>query len=190
MADNPKETLATLDNQNVDVPYMPYAPMLSGWSMSSPPQGGHMACFAPGTPVWTLTGPLVIEQIRVGDRVLAQNPASGELAYKPVLQTTVGQQEMIAIGTAEGEIVATLGHVFWVSGEGWRMAKNLEIGDRLHGVSGWAEIKSLKEIAEGQTHNLVVADFRTFFVGKSRVLVHDFTVRQPTMVRVPGQEER
>ena len=189
MANNPKETIASTENQNVDVSYMPYAPLITSWTMSSPPLGGHMACFAPGTPVWTITGPMPIEQVRVGDRVLAQDPATGELAFKPVLQTTRGEQELMSIRTAGDQIKATLGHVFWVSGAGWRMAKDLEVGDRLHTDSGWTEVQALKDGDDGETHNLVVADFGTFFVGKSRVLVHDFNVRQPTMARVPGQAE-
>ena len=46
------------------------------------------SCFAPGTKVWTLTGRMPIAQIKIGDRVLAQNVESGELAYKPVLAVT------------------------------------------------------------------------------------------------------
>jgi hypothetical protein len=47
------------------------------------------SCFVAGTPVWTETGPVAIEKLQIGDRVLAQNVETGELAYKPVLQATV-----------------------------------------------------------------------------------------------------
>ena len=46
------------------------------------------SCFAPGTNVWTLTGRRPIETIKIGDRVLAQDVESGQLAYKPVLAVT------------------------------------------------------------------------------------------------------
>ncbi len=183
LSDIPRESLSTTYQQDVDVPYVPFVPQLA------PATTVVHGCFAKGTPVWALTGPVAIEQIRPGDRVLAQNPASGELGFKPVLQTTVGHQPMLELGIEEGPITATLGHVFWVSGQGWRMAKHLQVGDRLHGVSGWSEIKTIKDVPAAETHNLVVADFGTFFVGDARLLVHDITMRQPTAARVPGQAE-
>src|SRR5690606_18270972 len=39
-----------------------------------------MECFAAGTLVWKQSGPTPIEQIRVGDMVLAKHPTTGELA--------------------------------------------------------------------------------------------------------------
>jgi len=45
-------------------------------------------CFVAGTPVWTVSGPVAIEKIRVGDLVLSQALDTGELAFQPVLQTT------------------------------------------------------------------------------------------------------
>jgi hypothetical protein len=130
-----------------------------------------------------------IEAIEIGDRVLAQDPISGELAFKPVLATTTGQQEFIAIGAGDESIVATQGHVFWVSGEGWRMAKDLKLGDRLHDVAGWVEITSLQHLPAGETYNLRVADFNTYFVGDARILVHDITIMQATSSLVPGLAE-
>ena len=179
------QTVESTYVQNVDVPYVPYVPteMLT-------PTSTHHGCFADGTKVWTLAGPLAIERIRVGDRVLAQNPISGELDYKVVMQTTLGHQVMIAIGAGDEPIIATKGHVFWVSGVGWRMAKDLKVGQRLHTLTGWTEIRSLDPVAEADTHNLVVADFGTFFVGDERLLVHDITMLQPTKALVPGQGER
>src|SRR5262249_22994952 len=43
------------------------------------------SCFAAGTPVRTFTGPRPIESIQVGDRVLAQDTATGALSFEPVL---------------------------------------------------------------------------------------------------------
>ena len=80
------------------------------------------SCFAPGTKVWTLTGSLPIEQMKVGDRVLAQEVESGELAYKAVLAVTVrkpGPRMQVRLGAET--IVTTPGHPFWVVGQGWRL---------------------------------------------------------------------
>ena len=37
-----------------------------------------------------------------------------------------------------------------------------------------------------ETYNLVIADFNTYFVGESGILVHDNTARRPTQAVVPG----
>jgi hypothetical protein len=144
-------------------------------------------CFLPGTPVWTETGTVPIERLRVGDRVLAQDPESGELAFKLVLQTTVRPDAAtVRVGVGDEEIYATRGHPFWVAGKGWRMANQLQPGWRLHTPAGAREITHVAEGPEFQAYNLLVADFRSFFVGESKILVHDNTVRQPTAAIVPG----
>jgi len=144
-------------------------------------------CFLPGTPVWTDVGAVPIERIRVGDRVLAQDPSTGELAYKLVLQTTVRPNAAtVRVGVGDEEIYATRGHPFWVSGKGWKMARNLQPGWRLHTPSGSREITHVGEGPEFQAHNLLVADFQNFFVGQTKILVHDSSVRQPTSAIVPG----
>ncbi len=48
-----------------------------------------VSCFVAGTPVWTTSGPMQIEKIKVGELVLSQDPETGELAYKPVIGTTI-----------------------------------------------------------------------------------------------------
>ena len=47
--------------------------------------GIRPCCFAAGTPVRTLDGTKPIEEVRVGDRVLSLDSASGALRYQPVL---------------------------------------------------------------------------------------------------------
>ncbi len=144
-------------------------------------------CFLPGTPVWTETGPEPIERIAVGDRVLAQDADTGELAYKLVLQTTVRPDAgTVRVGIDDEEIYATNGHPFWVAGEGWKMARRLEPGMRLHTATGSREITHVEEGPTWQAHNLLVADFPCFFVGNAKILVHDNSVRQPTASVVPG----
>ena len=144
-------------------------------------------CFLAGTPVWTETGPEPIERVRVGDRVLSQKPTTGELAYKLVLQTTVRPQgKTVRVGVDGDDIYATNGHPFWVVGKGWRMARKLEPGWRLHTPNGSREISHVEEGPESDARNLLVEDFQCFFVGNNRILVHDNTVRRPIAALVPG----
>jgi hypothetical protein len=144
-------------------------------------------CLAAGTLVWTARGPLEIEQIRIGDLVLSQHPDSGELAYKPVLRTTVRPRGQLIKIEAGGESCETSGgHQFWVAGAGWVKSRDLQSGQILHGAAGPVHISNVELGAEEETYNLVVADFHTYFVGYRKVLSHDNTIRQPTRAVVPG----
>ena len=133
-----------------------------------------------------------IEEIKIGDRVLAQDAETGELAYKPVLGvTTRPPSPRLKIGLGSETIVAAPGHPFWVVGQGWRMTKQLRVGERFHTTNGAATIESIEEIEAPLPHyevayNLIVADFGSYFVGKQAVFVHDNTPRRPTSVLVPG----
>ena len=67
---------------------------------------------------------MAIEKIQIGDRVLAQDADTGELAYKPVLGTTIRPPaDLIAMTTSKGLLRSTRGHAFWIDGKGWQMAK-------------------------------------------------------------------
>jgi hypothetical protein len=153
------------------------------------PPPGRRSCFAAGTPVWTETGIVPIESVKVGDRVLSQDPKTGELAYKVVIRTTAAPPTSGMVrATVEGEaITMTRGHVVWVDGKGWQMAKDLKTGDLAHGIRGAMPIEQTEALApELVVYNLVVADFNTYFVGDNAVLVHDITYRRPTRAIVPG----
>jgi hypothetical protein len=144
-------------------------------------------CLIAGTPVWTDSGLVPIEQIQVGDRVLSQNPETGELAYKPVLRTTTRPPARLVKVVFDGEALQSSGgHPFWVAGEGWLKARDLKPGTRLHTVSGTSEVWSAHPTGYEETHNLVVADFHTYFVTKAKILSHDNTIREPTDAVVPG----
>ncbi len=154
------------------------------------------SCFAPGTKVWTLTGRRPIEKIKIGDCVLAQEVESGELAYKPVLATTVRQRgPRMRVRLGGESIVATTSHPFWVLGQGWRMTKQLETGNRVHTPSGSVLIESIEKIdpdpsPAGKSYNLIVADFNSYFVGDRGILVHDNMPRAPTAALLPGLVKR
>ena len=151
----------------------------------------YASCFAKGTMVWTQTGPRTIEGIRAGDRVLSQDPDSGELAYKAVLDTTlrVGRR-MLTLDLGSETITSTRGHEYWVMGEGWKIPKEMKVGEALYGVSGGAVVKAIEEAPRADAYNLVVADFNTYFVGENRLLVHDNTRAEPTERFVPGFEPK
>lgn len=152
-----------------------------------PPPPPKRSCFAKGTLVWTKTGERPIETLELGDLVLAQNVDTGELAYKPVIGRTVRPPSpILKLSLGDEELLTTRGHPFWVAGVGWRMAKELGDAAMLYGVTGAARVEAIESAGEAEAYNLVVADFNTYFVGESGVLVHDNTPRLPTLATVPG----
>jgi hypothetical protein len=146
-----------------------------------------LSCFAAGTPVWTESGARAIETIKVGDRVLAKDVETGELAYKPVLRTTVRPpKELTTLRFGDETIVCTGGHRFWNSGSGWIKARELTPQTLLHTVTGNTPVWSARKGSTAETYNLVVADFHTYFVGKTGVLCQDLLIPRSTNNVVPG----
>ncbi len=149
------------------------------------------SCFPAGTPILTITGSMPIEKVKVGDRVLSQNPQTGELTYKPVQGVTLRPASpLVEIGVGPETIRATRGHPFWVNGRGWVLAKQLQVGQYLHGIGGAVPIDRMAEAPAAEAYNLVVSDFDTYFVGQQRLLVHDNLPLEETAVVVPGLRPR
>ncbi len=145
------------------------------------------SCFAKGTLVWTKTGKKPIESIELGELVLSQEVESGELKYQPVLGTTVRPPSpMLKLTLNKEQLITTLGHPFWVSGVGWRMSKELGEDAMLHTINGSSRVRSVESEADATAYNLIVANFNTYFVGDSGLLVHDNTPHRSAQVVVPG----
>ena len=148
-----------------------------------------MSCFVAGTTVWTEIGQVPIEDLRIGDRVLTQDPETGELSYQGIVDRTLRPPADILEVTLDGDLMvaSTTGHPFWVSGTGWKMAKELKDGDLLHTVNGPCKVVSrVKRRERQEAYNLVVAGNGSYFVSPLGILVHDNTYRTPTIAKVPG----
>jgi hypothetical protein len=146
-----------------------------------------ISCFPAGTIVWTMAGPRPIEKIKVGDRVLSQNPTTGEQLYEPVQTTTLrAPTPLLKIDLDAESILATPGHPFWVVGEGWRIARQLEPGALLHCADGTVRVNKIESSRSSEVYNFVVSDLHNYFVGSSRVLVHDNSPLAELAQRVPG----
>ena len=135
----------------------------------------------------TLAGPLPIEQIKIGDRVLSMDERTGELDYKAVQRPTRrGMTATVSIRFTGGSLRATPGHPFWVVGKGWQVAKHLQPGDHLDAVGGSVLVESVDDDASAPVFNLVVNDFHTYYVGEQRLLVHDNSPLRAGAALVPG----
>jgi len=146
-----------------------------------------ISCLAAGTPIWTDQGLVAIEKIQPGDRVLAKNIETGELAYKPVLQTTHRQNaKLTSISAGRDTFEASPGHHFWISGRGWTRTNQLTSGMPAHTVTGRSTLTVEETGRTADVFNLIVADFHTYFIGQTMILSHDVQPPSPTDIRVPG----
>lgn len=137
-----------------------------------------MKCFVAGTLVLTIDGLKKIEDIEVGDRVLAADTDTMERKYKEVLDTFVRKtNDLIHIFIGEEEIVTTTDHPFWVKGKGFVPAMNLVIGSELINDDGHTIFVEniLRESSNDgvEVFNFKVEDYHTYYVGESCILVHN-----------------
>ena len=142
-------------------------------------------CFIAGTKVSTENGRVPIENITAGMRVYAHNPETGETELKEVVRTFVRESnELVHISVNGEEIISTPTHPFWVPVKGWTKAIQLRAGDRLQLLNGeYVVIEQVQhELLENPitVYNFEVADFHTYYVGMSAMLVHNTCEKKPT----------
>ena len=91
-------------------------------------------CFIAGTLVLTEEGYKKIEDIQVGDMVLAYDEETGEQCYKPVKQLFRNESKDWTSVTVSGgeEIISTPGHKYYLpETKSWVAAENLKIGTKV-----------------------------------------------------------
>lgn len=144
--------------------------------------------FVPGTLVVMADGSRrPIEDVRLGDQVLAADAEAGKTASRTVVATIVGQGEKHLVEiTAVGapSIVATDGHPFWVpSLKKWLPAKDLRPGSWLQTASGaWIQVAEVRAwTAAARVHNLTVDADHTYYVvaADAAVLTHNGVPCEP-----------
>jgi RHS repeat-associated protein len=148
-----------------------------GYGMSSS-QIAKEACFVEGTKIATESGYKAIEEIQAGDFVYSENPDTGEKGLKEVVQVFVREtNELVYLHVDGREIITTPEHPFYVSQKGWTSAIQLRAGDKLVLRSGEIVIieQTQHEVLENPipVYNFEVADWHTYYVTESDVLVHN-----------------
>ncbi|MFB6518668.1 polymorphic toxin-type HINT domain-containing protein [Streptomyces sp. NPDC056401] len=143
--------------------------------------------FVPGTEVALADGSTKpIEDVQLGDAVLATDPETGVTEAQPVAATIIGEGDktLVEITVATGPdnrtdiITATDGHPFWVEDlQAWIPAEDLTAGTWLRTSAGtYVQITALRTTVEPhRVHNLTVTDLHTYYVlaGRTPVLVHN-----------------
>jgi hypothetical protein len=162
--------------------------------------------FVAGTPVLMADGSSKpIEDVQLGDEVLATDPITGETDAREVtdLITGEGDKELLKITVdtdgAAGEktdvLTATSGHEFWIM-EGhkshWTTAKDLMAGDNLRTDDGTTvEVVGTSLRSEyRKVFNLTVDGIHTYYVvvGAAAVLAHN--CEETVLYRSPGTGNR
>lgn len=129
-----------------------------------------------------------IEDLKIGDKVLATDPETGETKAEMVTAEIIGKGEKHLVkitvdldgkkGTKAATITATDGHPFWVAElKQWIDATQLHEGDWLRTSAGTrVQVTAVERWTQRATvHNLTVTDLHTYYVlaGRTPVLVHN-----------------
>ncbi|MCM2578995.1 polymorphic toxin-type HINT domain-containing protein, partial [Streptomyces meridianus] len=146
--------------------------------------------FVPGTRVLMADGSTkAIEDVDIGDKVLATDPETGETKVETVTAEIKGKgaKKLVKVtididgdkGSKTASVTATDGHPFWVPELGeWIDATDLKTGQWLRTSAGThVQITAIKRwTAQSATvHNLTVSNLHTYHVlaGTTPVLVHN-----------------
>ncbi|GGM19757.1 DNRLRE domain-containing protein [Micromonospora yangpuensis] len=145
--------------------------------------------FVPGTTVLMADGSYrAIEDVEVGDEVVATDPELGVTEARPVVDLIVGdgEKQLVEVtvdtdgdaGSATGAVIATGGHPFWVDDRGRFVdAEDLRAGDDVRTAAGdLVEVVSTRQWTETRrVHNLTIDGIHTYYVaaGDAPVLVHN-----------------
>ncbi|QNP70110.1 hypothetical protein IAG44_12050 [Streptomyces roseirectus] len=139
-------------------------------------QALNAMCFPAGTKIATEHGTRPIEEIGPGDRVWAEDPVTGKRHLRKVtgvMRRTA--DSLVSVGIGQETVRATPEHPFWVLGKGWTSAQSLRPGDRLRTLDGAdTRVSAVRTtVARTQVFNFEVEGDHTYFVGDTRVLVHN-----------------
>jgi len=132
--------------------------------------------FSTDTQVATRDGEKPISEIRIGDYVLAWDQETGEISFYPVTDTIHHTDRTVVRLTIDGETLTTTPeHPFYVEGQGWVKAKDLQVGAAVRTASGSsANVKSVRsEQTTQEMYNLTVDQAHSFYVGEDQSLVHN-----------------
>ncbi|GIG56113.1 hypothetical protein Lfu02_04850 [Longispora fulva] len=133
-------------------------------------------CFVPGTLVLTPDGPVPIERLVPGDKVIGAEPG-GEPGPRLVAAVMAHTVPWVLDLSVAGQVIGcSPEHPFWVEGVGWTPAGRLTADCVL--ITAGGQAVPLAKVAprprgSWRVHNLTVAGSHTYFVTEAAVLVHN-----------------
>jgi RHS repeat-associated protein len=143
-------------------------------------------CFVGDTLVLTNNGHKNIDQLQLGDLVLAKNELTGEISLKPVVDTFIFDDDrttwLITSSNDVGdkqELEVTSNHPFWVAQQGWVETQNLDVGMKLTTPSGDLFVIEQVQALDVSpiTYNITVDEDHTYFAGYENIWVHNCTCK-------------
>ncbi|WP_446678288.1 golvesin C-terminal-like domain-containing protein [Streptomyces scopuliridis] len=161
--------------------------------------------FVPGTRVVMADGSSKnIEDLNVGEQVLATDPETGDTRAREVTDTRNHKSDKHLVTLTvdpdgkngqvkPGKITSTSAHLFWLPDAGkWVKAQQLKPGMWLQTSSGtWIQITAIDDSHRSErVHNLTVAGVHTYYVlaGATPVLVHN--CGETVLYRSPAEGKR
>ncbi|MFJ7416102.1 SpvB/TcaC N-terminal domain-containing protein [Streptomyces sp. NPDC098077] len=172
--------------ENTPVPKAADSPPAPKPAASGTGSCGTGNSFTPDTLVMMADGNhKAIKQVRVGDKVTATDPVTGETGPRMVtaLIAGEGQKNLVEISVTNrdghtGKVVSTDNHPFWAPELGkWMYAKEITPGTLLRTGSGsYAQVDIVRAWTQHKrVRNLTVDDLHTYYVlaGATPVLVHN-----------------
>jgi len=131
----------------------------------------------------TAGGRKPIEDVTVGERVMARDELSGETELRTVEHVIVrNDREVFELTFADGEqrevISVTSDHRFHTTERGWVVSAELQIGEAIESLDGRRLVFETRsaQARKAPTFNLSVAeDHNYYFVGESGLWVHNCT---------------
>ena len=135
-------------------------------------------CFEKDTLVSTIKGLKKIQDINIGEYVYSYNEKKDTVEKKEVRNVFKNkiQAKMCKISVNNEKIISTTNHPFYLNGK-WIKACGLKKNDILKNQFGKNltidEVSMSSDSEENVVYNLEIADNHNYFVGKSRVLVHN-----------------
>ncbi len=118
-----------------------------------------------------------IEDVKVGDEVIATDPETGEQVTKTVTRVWIHEDTVVDL-VVEGEVITTTeDHPFWsVTDQRFERADQLAAGEQVLGADGRTLIVSglkLDTARYAAAYNLSIEGIHTYHVGDDQVLVHN-----------------
>lgn len=135
-------------------------------------------CFVAGTMIFTASGLVAIENIKVGDRVISTDTDTFETTEKAVVATYIHKVLQLVHLTVNGELISTTAdHPFYVKNHGFVNAGALVAGSEVLDSKGkpyLIEHIFTEVVKEPITvYNFQVEDYHTYHVGNYGILVHN-----------------
>ncbi|WP_344460473.1 polymorphic toxin-type HINT domain-containing protein [Kitasatospora kazusensis] len=133
-----------------------------------------------------------IRSVRIGDRLTATDPATGELRAEPVTAAFAhGTEHLVDISLADsGRLTSTTGHRVYVTQRGWVFASELRTGDLLRAEDGTVHaVSALRDrdgLAPQTVYDLTVDGLHTFYVRTAGARPQDLLVHNCNNLAADG----